>query len=66
MNRLKTKNIPVYRTDENGTVVTTSNGTNVSFNVNPGSYNGATSTSSSSSSSNTSTSKAVSTPNPPQ
>ncbi|WP_396020619.1 MULTISPECIES: ComEC/Rec2 family competence protein [unclassified Clostridium] len=33
MNRLKAKNIPVYRTDEDGTVVATSNGTNVSFNV---------------------------------
>ena len=61
MNRLKAKGIPVYRTDENGTVVAISNGTNVSFNVNPGSYKGITSssTSISSSSSNTSTSKTV-------
>ncbi len=66
MNRLKAKSIPVYRTDENGTVVATSNGTNVSFNVNPGSYKGITSssTSSSSSSSNNSTSKPVLVPVP--
>ena len=66
MNRLKAKNIPVYRTDENGTVVATSNGSNVSFNVNPGSYKGiiSSSTSSSSSSSNTSTSKPVPVPVP--
>jgi len=63
LNRLKAKGIPVYRTDENGTIVATSNGTNVSFNVSPGSYKGvaSSSTSSSSSSSNTSTSKTVST-----
>ena len=62
MNRLKAKGIPVYRTDENGTVVATSNGTNVSFNVNPGSYKGAMS--SSSSSTNTSTSNTVLVPVP--
>jgi competence protein ComEC len=50
MSRLEAKNIPVYRTDENGTVVATSNGTNVSFNVTPGSYNAAESTSVSSTS----------------
>lgn len=66
MNRLKAKSIPVYRTDENGTVVATSNGTNVSFNVNPGSYTGiiSSSTSNSSSSSNTATSKPVPVPKP--
>jgi competence protein ComEC len=66
MNRLKAKNIPVYRTDESGTVVATSNGTNVSFNVNPGSYKGivSSSTSDSSSSSNTSTSKPLPVPVP--
>ena len=64
MNRLKTKNIPVYRTDENGTVVATSDGSKVSFNVNPGSYKGimSSSTSSSPSSSNSSTSKLVTLP----
>jgi competence protein ComEC len=62
MNRLKAKNVPVYRTDENGTVVATSDGINVSFNVNPGSYKGITSTSDSSSSSNTATSKPVPVP----
>jgi len=51
MSRLKAKGIPVYRTDENGTVVATSNGSNVSFNVSPGSYKGVNSSSTSSSSS---------------
>lgn len=51
MSRLKAKNIPVYRTDENGTVVATSNGKEVSFSVNPGSYNGIAAASSSSNSS---------------
>ncbi|WP_443660973.1 ComEC/Rec2 family competence protein [Clostridium algidicarnis] len=41
MDRLKNKNIELYRTDENGTVIATSNGKNISFNVKPGSYNGA-------------------------
>ncbi|MGH4118935.1 ComEC/Rec2 family competence protein [Clostridium sp.] len=61
MSRLKAKDIPVYRTDENGTVVATSNGTNVSFNVNPGSYKGITSSSTSASSTtgNASVSKPV-------
>ncbi len=40
MNRLKAKGIPVYRTDENGTIVATSNGNEVSFSTKPGSYNG--------------------------
>lgn len=62
MSRLKDKNIPVFRTDENGTVVATSNGTAVSFNVNPGSYKGIVS--SSSASSNTSVSKPVPVPVP--
>jgi len=38
MNRLKAKNIPVYRTDECGTIIATSNGMNITFNVKPGSY----------------------------
>ena len=40
MDKLKNKNIAVYRTDENGTIIATSNGKDVSFNVKPGSYNG--------------------------
>lgn len=64
MDRLKSKNIPVYRTDENGTVVATSDGTNVSFNVSPGSYKGIVSTSDSPSSGNTATSKPVPVPVP--
>ncbi|MBM7871578.1 competence protein ComEC [Clostridium pascui] len=55
MNRLKAKNIPVYRTDERGTIVATSNGSEVKFSTNPGSYNGAASSSSSSSSTGNST-----------
>jgi competence protein ComEC len=58
MNRLKAKNIPVYRTDENGTIVATSDGNSISFSTKPGSYNGITSNSTSSntsSSNNTST-----------
>jgi competence protein ComEC len=58
MNRLKAMKVPVYRTDESGTVVATSNGTNVSFNVSPGSYKGIVS-SDSLSSNNTATSKPV-------
>jgi competence protein ComEC len=45
MNRLNAKSIPVYRTDESGTVVATSDGSNVSFNVNAGSYKGIVSSS---------------------
>jgi len=40
MNRLQARGIPVYRTDENGTIVATSNGNDVTFNTDPGSYNG--------------------------
>ncbi|MFL0267971.1 ComEC/Rec2 family competence protein [Candidatus Clostridium radicumherbarum] len=52
LNRLKNKGVVVYRTDENGTVVATSDGKNVSFNTQPGSYNGITSSSTSNSSNN--------------
>ncbi|HHV71228.1 MAG TPA: MBL fold metallo-hydrolase [Clostridia bacterium] len=38
MNRLKNKGIKVYRTDESGTIVCSSDGKNISFNVEPGSY----------------------------
>lgn len=56
MNRLKAHNIAVYRTDENGTIVATSDGKNISFNVEPGSYAFASSSNSSSSKSNSNTS----------
>jgi competence protein ComEC len=39
MDRLKGKNIPVYRTDEAGTIVMTSDGNAITFNVKQGSYN---------------------------
>jgi len=39
MNRLKNANIPVYRTDESGIVICTSDGESIKFNVKPGSYN---------------------------
>ncbi|MGH4140345.1 ComEC/Rec2 family competence protein [Clostridium sp.] len=38
MDKLKNKNIPVYRTDELGTIIVTSNGKTISFNTKPGSY----------------------------
>ncbi|MDT8719391.1 MBL fold metallo-hydrolase [Clostridium sp. 19966] len=38
MNKLKNKNVTVYRTDESGTIVCTSDGKNISFNVKPGDY----------------------------
>lgn len=38
MNRVKAKNIPVYRTDECGTIIATSNGKDITFNVKSGSY----------------------------
>lgn len=38
MERLKYRNIPLYRTDECGTIVCTSDGSNMVFNTSPGSY----------------------------
>lgn len=38
MQKLQSKNIKVYRTDEDGTIVCTSDGKNISFNCNPGDY----------------------------
>ena len=38
MQLLKAKAIPVYRTDESGTIVCTSDGQNISFNKQPGDY----------------------------
>jgi competence protein ComEC len=40
LDRLKAKKIPVYRTDENGTIVAVSDGKKVSFSTKPGSYKG--------------------------
>lgn len=40
MDRLKGAGVQVYRTDENSNIVATSNGTDISFNTSPGSYNG--------------------------
>jgi len=38
MNRLKQAGIPVYRTDESGTIVCVSDGETIRFSANPGSY----------------------------
>lgn len=38
VDKLKASSIKVYRTDENGTIVCTSDGTNITFNCKPGSY----------------------------
>lgn len=42
MDRLQSKNIKVYRTDESGTIIATSNGNDITFNASPGSYTGNT------------------------
>lgn len=39
MNKLEDMNIPVYRTDEQGTIECISDGVNITFNVEPGTYN---------------------------
>ena len=46
MDRLQAKSVAVYRTDENGTIVATSDGNNITFNVKPGSYSSGETTSS--------------------
>lgn len=46
MERLQNNNIPVYRTDEAGTIVMTSDGNNIEFSSKPGSYRGMISTNS--------------------
>jgi len=65
MEKLKAKGIKVYRTDENGTIICTSDGKNISFNNNEGSYNyagaGTSSTSKSPSTANESSQTAQST-----
>lgn len=52
MKRLKDSGITVYRTDEAGTIICTSDGNNISFNTKSGSYNSPSGTSNNSSSSN--------------
>ncbi|WP_319001006.1 ComEC/Rec2 family competence protein [Clostridium estertheticum] len=63
MDKLKAKGVKVYRTDESGTIVATSDGKNITFNTKPGSYAflgaGSSSSSKSSSSSGNSTVKTV-------
>lgn len=39
MDKLAAKHIPVYRTDECGTIISTSDGRSISFDVKPGDYN---------------------------
>ena len=51
MDRLKDSGIPVYRTDESGTIVATSDGNSIVFNKKPGSYSYGDSSSNSSGSS---------------
>lgn len=41
LDKLKNAGVAVYRTDENGTVIATCDGTSIIFNTTPGSYNGA-------------------------
>lgn len=71
MDKLKAKGIKVYRTDENGTIICTSDGKSISFSCNPGDYaygrssnssGGGTSTSSSSGSGGSKTATVASTP----
>ncbi|MBU3075222.1 ComEC/Rec2 family competence protein [Clostridium estertheticum] len=63
MDKLKAKGVKVYRTDESGTIVATSDGKNITFNTKPGSYaflgSGSSSSSKSSSSSGSSKIKTV-------
>jgi len=42
MEKLKGKRVKVYRTDEQGTIIATSDSKEVKFNVEPGSYKGFT------------------------
>lgn len=66
MDRFKGAGVSIYRTDECGTIVATSNGKDISFNCKPGSYSGvASSTSTNTGSSNTSGSQTTN-PTPKQ
>jgi len=60
MDRLKAKGTTVYRTDESGTIVVTSDGSKITFNTKPGSYS-SSGTGSSESRSSTSSNKSSST-----
>jgi competence protein ComEC len=39
MQKLQERGITVYRTDQNKTIIATSDGNNITFNTNPGNYN---------------------------
>jgi competence protein ComEC len=66
MDRLKNSGIPVYRTDEGGTIICTSDGTNIKFSTKQGDYSyRSSSTSSSSSTSGGSTSTSTGTTTKP-
>ena len=54
MKKLKDSGITVYRTDESGTIICTSDGNNISFNTKSGSYNSPAGTSNNNSSSSNS------------
>lgn len=54
MKKLKDSGIAVYRTDESGTIICTSDGNNISFNTKSGSYNSPSGTSNNNSSSSNS------------
>lgn len=62
MDKLKNKKIPVYRTDENKTIVATSDGKSITFNVKPGSYTAGSSGKSSGNSSGSGSSGGTVTP----
>ncbi|MBZ9689803.1 MBL fold metallo-hydrolase [Clostridium estertheticum] len=62
MNKLKAKNISVFRTDENGTIVLTSDGRNITFNTKLGSYDYAGTSSNNNVNSGSSTAKSTSAP----
>lgn len=59
MDRLKAANTKVYRTDENGTIILTSNGSDIVFSTQPGSYTGIASSSATTSKSSTTTNEPV-------
>lgn len=74
MERLRAKGVKVYRTDESGTIICTSDGRNISFSCNPGDYaygnsagtNVSSGTDKPVSSGNISVSAAISNPSPAQ
>lgn len=64
MNRFKNLGIPVYRTDEQGTIIVTLSEEGVSVNKEPGSYQAGNQTESSSSTSNSSSGSSSSNTSP--